>query len=496
MAFPFIQVGEYMPDMPDFQNPGAITAKNVIATARGYRPLPAFAAYSTTPLGARAQGAYYVHSSDGTAFQFAGDITKLYKLGGTFAWADVSRAAGGAYATEALDKWSFAKFGTNVVAVNGTDNPQRFDVDADVLFSLVAGSPPTGPRYVATIGDFVVFARLLAARMTVQWGPINSLTNSWATSATTQADSQVIPDGGAITGLVGFEYGGFLMQERCIRRMDYEGPPLIFRFRKILDNIGATIDGSVASHGDRVFFCDRSGFYMLTQGSEVVPIGAEKVNRTFWADLDQSNKHRVTSMADPVNACYVVSYPAAGNDGTPNRLLLYHWDTNRWSYAEPGNHEMIYPGVSQTGYTLAGLDAVSATLGGLPFPLGSPVWAGTQTPLMAAFNTSHNIGYFNGDNLEATVDTGEVQLIPPGRAFVRSLRPVVNGGTPTVALITRDRTSDAVTVGMDVAINSAGFCRVRSNARYHRARIKVPAASAWSHLQGVDEIEASPAGNR
>jgi len=487
-------VAEFLPDLPAF-NGGAGEALNVFASSRSYRPFPALSAFSTTPLSARAQGAFYTRASDGTARQFAGDATKLYLLSST-AWGNVSRLAGGGYAATSDDFWDFAQFGANCIAVNGTDDPQKFNVDGASNFAVLGGTPPTGARFIEIMGDFVVMAKFPGAKTRVRWSGINDA-ESWTISASTQADQQDIPDGGFITGLIGYEYGGLVFQERAIRRMDYEGSPVIFRFKKLAEGIGATLEGSVAGFGDRAFFVHRSGFFMVAGAAELVPIGAEKVDRFFWNDIDTVYLSRVTAAVDPVNKIYGISYVGAGSGSTsPNRLLVYHWDTGRWSRVQPGDHEMIYSGASQQGYTLDTLDGLSGSVDALSFSLDSPVYTGVARPLFAGFNTAHNLGYFNGANLAATVDTTEAQLVEGQRALLRSLRPMVDGGTPSIAIGTRNRQIDAVSFAGAVAINSLGTCRGRWRGRYHRARLTIPAASSWNHLYGVDEILAVPAGTR
>jgi hypothetical protein len=484
-------IAEYLPDLPAYQG-GAGEALNVFASSRSYRPFPALAAYSTTPLSGRAQGAFYTRASDGTARQFAGDATKLYLLTST-AWGNVS---GGAYACAADDFWDFAQFGPLAIAVDGADTPQKLNVDSASSFSNLGGTPPAGARFIEIMGDFVVMAKFPTAKTRVRWGGINDA-ESWTISAATQADQQDIPDGGFITGMIGYEYGGLIFQERAIRRMDYEGSPVIFRFKKLAEGIGATIEGSVAGFGDRAFFVHRSGFFMVVGAAELVPIGAEKVDRFFWSDIDTTYLNRVTAAVDPVNKIYGISYVGAGSGSTsPNRLLVFHWDTGRWSRAQPGDHEMIYSGASQQGYTLDSLDGLSGSVDALPFSLDSAVWTGVARPLFAGFNTAHNLGYFNGSNLAATVDTTEAQLVGGQRALLRSLRPMVDGGLPSVSIGTRNSQVDAVSFASAVAINTLGACRGRWRGRYHRARITIPAASSWNHLYGVDEILAVPAGPR
>lgn len=497
-----IPIAEWQPDQPDLYG-GAGEMKNVLPALQSARPLPAFSAYSTTPLTARAQGAFYCQdeTTAHNGVQVAGDATKLYLLTGT-AWADASRLAGGAYSTGADDRWDFDQFGSIVIAVNGTDAPQKLDVSSSpgANFAALGGSPPTGAKYIGIFGDFVVLAHTPTGSRLVTWSAINN-GEDYVTSATTQSDSQEIPDGGNITGLFGYEYGGLVFQKEAIRRMDYEGSPVIFRFKRIAEGIGATIEGSVAGFGDRAFFVHRSGFFMVVGATQIVPIGAEKVDRYFWSDptdgVDQTYLTRISSAVDPVNKVYGILYSATGSSGVMNRLLLFHWDTGKWSRAEPADMEFIYSGTSQTGLTLDDLDPFG-TVDTLPFPLDSPVWAGTATPLFGGFNTSHNLGYFNGTAMEATVDTLEAQIFPGKRALVTQARPIVEGtsAAPTVAIGGRNRTEDAVSWSAAAAMNSVGYCPLRANGRLQRARIVVPAGSTWSHLQGIDGLRAKMVGER
>jgi hypothetical protein len=88
-----------------------------------------------------------------------------------------------------------------------------------------------------------------------------------------------------------------------------------------------------------------------------------------------------------------------------------------------------------------------------------------------------------------------VQLVPGGRAVVTNARPIVDGGIPSVALGTRERAVDPVTYGTAVAIDGIGNAPQRSAARYHRARLTLPAGAGFTHISGV-EIDAVPEGRR
>jgi hypothetical protein len=203
----------------------------------------------------------------------------------------------------------------------------------------------------------------------VQWSAINNSAD-WVTSQQTQASQQDLPDGGWIQGLIGVEYAAIIFQEFAIRRASYEGPPLIFRFSKITDNLGATIPGSLASYRDLIFFCDRSGFFMLQGGAQITPIGEQRVNNEFWSLIDQTNLARVTAAIDPANSLYAIAFPdTSASGGNPNHVFIYNWSVDRWAHVQPGALDMIFSAATQQGFTLEQLDSVSPTLEGLPFSL-------------------------------------------------------------------------------------------------------------------------------
>jgi hypothetical protein len=492
-----IPVGPWQPDLPALENPGALEAKNVIPDVAGYRPLPALAATGGA-MSQRVQGAIVARGQGGAIANIAGDAARLYRWDGDgVAWTDVSRTSGGPYGTPADGGWSFAQFGDLVIAVNGVDAPQKFAIGGGGNFAALGGTPPVA-RCVATVRDFVVMGRLSGLAQRVQWSGLNNA-ETWTPSPSTQADFQDLPDGGYVMSIVGGEYG-LVFQERAIKRMTYVGVPQIFQFDEIARGIGTPAEGSIARYGDMAFFLADDGFFALSGGQGLRDIGHRRVDRFFWNDVNQTYLNRISAAIDPVNRLYVLSYPGPGSEftgGRPDRLLIYNWAADRWSRGEV-EMDLIHQAASQSGKTLEQLDAVSASLDALPFSLDNRVWTGAGRLLLAAFTTDHRIGFFSGPNMAATVDTGEASLMPGRRALVRSLRPLVDGGGGGVSLRigTRNRTVDPVSFDGAAAMNAFGLCPVRANGRYLRARIEIGAGVGWTHIQGVDEIDAAVAGVR
>lgn len=485
----------YMPDMDGLSQDAAFEALGVIPTLKGYRPFPGFAP-TASAITARAQGAFSVRDLSGNIHNFCGDATHIYKMDSDgLGWTDISRTVGGDYATPTAGWWVFWQFGNLVLATNGFDDVQSYNLASSTNFEDASGSPPVC-TFGMTVRDFSVLLRVSTANNRVQWSGINDAAD-YVASATTLSDSQDLPEGGYIMGGVGGEYG-LIFQERAITRMSFEGPPTAFRFDKITQNIGVRAEGSIASHQDLTFFYSDEGMHMMRGGVELVDIGAEKIDRFLEMDVDSSYLHRITSAIDPINKIYVMGYAStSATDGTPDSAIIYSFHTGKWSRAE-FDHEIIYAASTQSGSTLDTLDNINGSIDALVNSLDSRLYTGSGRLLLSGFNTDHQSGFFAGSNMAATVETGDAQLTPGRRSLVRQVRPIIQGTsvTPSVTIRRRNNMSDALTDESPVAINANGICPLRSNSRYHRAKVTIPAASSWEHAIGIDDIVVSAMGAR
>lgn len=479
-----IEFGEYLPDLPPYKNPGTTEAKNCIPWGKGYKELGSLSAYSTNALDARAQGAFGAQDSDGNTTIFAGDASKIYKLTDT-TWGDVSLAGG--YNTAEDATWDFIQFGDTVIATNYADAMQKWTLGSSTAWANLGGSPPKA-RHLAVVRDFVVCGNLdESGTLTpnkIRWSAIDNA-EDWSASPTTQSDSQVIAgNGGAVQGIVGGEYGVIFL-ERSIYRMTYVGSPLIFQFDEVEQTRGTAVPGSIAALGNLVFYLSDEGFYQF-DGTQSIPIGANKVDKTFYTTraFDQSYRSRVTSAIDPINHLVLWAFPGTGHTaGDPNFCMIYDWVNKKWSYAE-FDCQMIFRSLS-TGYTLDTLDTISTDLDSLAFSLDSRAWTGGSV-LLAAFDTSNQLAYFSGTALAAVLDTTEFQPIPGRRSFINKVRPIVDGtgATTTVQMGTREDHQTANAFASAVSVNSTGDAPVRSDSRYHRIRCNI--SGGFDFAQGVD----------
>lgn len=487
-----IPLAEWMPDLPPLANPGALIADNVIPAASSYKSFPNQVVAGTgTGLGT-VKGAIYARDSAKNVYNYCGDASALYRLVGA-SFTSATRLVGGAYSVPTDDYWEFVQWGETVIGVDSSngDVPQQITLGA-ANFSALTGNPPKA-RHIAVINNFVVMGNVSDSVVGVQrvrWSAINNA-NSWTADPATLADYQdLLGDGGWIQKIVGGENGGYVLQERAIWRMTFVGSPLIFQFDKVMVGIGAYAPQSVVAFQGMIFLLANDGFYMF-DGSNITPIGLNKVDQTFFNDLDTNYVYRVVGSIDPTRKLVLWAYPGVGNSGgNPNKVLLYHYGHKRWSRVNGVggagfNLEFILSSIA-AGYTLDGLDALSTSVDALPYTLDSTFYTGGQLNL-SVFNSSHQLATLNGSALPATVQTGEVNLIKGKKAYVNEVWPLVEGLSAScqIAVVQRQILTKSATTGVAQSPTSAGFCQVRSTSRYHRFQLTTTDGTPFDNLQGV-----------
>lgn len=491
-----IEFGDLQADLPTYQNTGALVVDNVVPLKRGYKSLAGFQALSGTGLTGSAVGLFTSFSAGGST-NYAGDSTKLYQMDSSLVFQDISKVGGYNNSTteNARDFWAFTQFGSNIIGTNFADNIQKFEEGVDSAFSDLVSLKA---KYIAVVRDFVVVGYTEESSTTynqrVKWSGINN-SSQWTPSQTTQSGYQdIVGSHGNIQQIVGGESSGIVFMEKAIYRMSYVGVPLIFQFDKIADNIGAFAPKSVASFGNMIFFLAQDGFYKLTGGQDLSPIGNARVDNYFFNDLS-SNLDGITSAIDPNNSIVVWSYRGSGATGTTNnKLLIYNYAVDKWSTGSGQDLEFIASASQEAFTTLESLD-VLGDLDNLPRSLDS-YYYGEGIVGLAGFNSEHKFGKFISNSLSATIDTTEFEGAEGKRSTLINCRPIVDGTSSTTVTVTpysRASQLETSTAGDTVSTNDTGTCPLRSTSRYHRIRVNV--SGNFNTLSGVD-IEARPEGGR
>jgi hypothetical protein len=128
----------------------------------------------------------------------------------------------------------------------------------------------------ATIRDFV-FIMPISDRYSVRWCDIGDPT-TWSTPGTdaaraAQAGSQTFPNKfGAVTGIAGNDFFGYIFQERAIWKASYVGGDVVFTFDAFEEGRGCHKVNRLARVDDKVFFESEYGYHMV-ENDIVVDIG-------------------------------------------------------------------------------------------------------------------------------------------------------------------------------------------------------------------------------
>ena len=473
MATKRLVFGEWLPDQPGLT--GSITdALNVVPELNGYGPLPSVQELSndaSEPLLTT-----FVGKFGDTVQQFAAGETKIFKFDpNDLDLDDVSKSGGYVGITD----WNVTQFGKVLIAASGNDVLQSWTIGTSTLWDDLSVSAPTA-RFVTVVRDFVVAARNSANPNRVYWSDINDETD-WVSGTTSQSDFQDIPDGGNVQGVTGGEFGLVLL-EKAIYRMSYVGSPLFFQFDAISRTLGCYEPNSIVQQGGRTFFLSDDGFYVC-DGQNVTPIGAEKVDRWFFDDVDEGNLDKMSAAIDPERHLVTWCYP---NTNAGQSLLLFNWQTGKWSH---GITTADYIANAATvGTTLEQLD-IYGGIEDVPASLDSRLWAGGK-PIFAGVRDDRVI-LFGGVPMAAEIVTGDIE--EGMQSIVKTAFPQIDHGSGSVAVASRFRLDQTVLFGGDVPATAENRVSLRSVGRYHRLKIKP--SGDWTDMMAVD-IEMQPVSGR
>lgn len=480
MSMTQFSFGEWLPDLPFYNNPGLVEALNTVPIDghyKNYSPLASIASDAT--IGARAQGAFAGIDAAGNAAVYVGTATRLlYKNGA--AWNNVSAAATYTAATDGY--WKFAQFDNRIIATDYADGIQTATVGGATFSALSAAAPKA--RHIAKVNQFLLAGDTVdavngAVSYRVQWNaiddPANWPTPNSATAIATQAGEQFMNSVfGPVTGVFGGDQFAVVGQRTGISRLTYAGPPVVFQFDTIEVGRGIWFPNGSVQIGNYIYFISHDGFY-VTDGVSVKPIGDGKVDKTFLAECDQTFKERVYGAFDFQTKCIFWSYPSTlAIAGAPDRLIIYNFAKDRWSHAQD-LITLVFPSYS-TGYTLDQLDAISTSIDGLQIALDSTFWQGGLR-VINGFGPDNRLGTFSGTAGVAVFESGEIEPQPMGTFHIDAIDPKITGAPSaiTVQIATRTNQDNESRAWSSVVSRTSrtNLCDFRSNASYLSVRTNV-----------------------
>lgn len=473
MAKQRILFGEWLPDQPGVT--GALTdAVNCYPVTNGYAPILTEEEYSDAADADLLT--CFAGKTAGIVSLFGASSSNLYKFeAGTRAMDPLTTTG---YTN--IEYWDTVQYGDKMIMANGDSKLQSFTLNSSTYAGDLSADAPEA-KYVTVVKDFVVAANLTGEENKVYWSDINDETD-WTPGLASQADSQVMPDGGDITGLAGGEYG-LVFLERAIYRMTYAGSPYFFQFDAINRTLGCISAGSIINFAGLTYFLADDGFYVC-DGQTTKGIGTEKIDRWFFDNANLANiKLGMSSAVDTEKRLIVWLFPAQNGD---NLLLIYNISLNKWSYAETTADSVSF--ALTPSVTLEGLDAFSTSIDSLGISLDDRQWVGGL--LLLSATRGPNIVTFSGSYKQAALTSGDIDV---GHSVITLGRPVIDNGSGSIQVASRELLSNAITFGDASVADSEGRCGLRSAGRYHR--VKTNPSGNWRTAVSV-EIDISGQGSR
>jgi hypothetical protein len=134
---------------------------------------------------------------------------------------------------------------------------------------------------------------------------------------------------------------------------------------------------------------------------------------------------------------------------------------------------------------------IGGSLDELPFSLDSISVAAIAA--LAMVGPTGDLGFFDGPNIEAVLETDEPDTVS-SLVFLSGVMPMTDSADAMLSVGFRMRPMDALQYTDETQVNSEGICPQQIEARFAKARLRVPAGSSWQYARGVRPEEAMEAG--
>jgi len=415
-----------------------------------------------------ATGYFRATKRDGSEILFAATETQIFQYWTEQnVWIDVSSTT---YASAV--PWIFVQHGDYVLAQNGFNEEQIFDVENDTVFSDNTGAPIC--KAMAVVKDFVVRGNIVSwvaegytdePRM-VMCSAYNDPTDNVLQNRNF-CDFQIYPLGTEIKAIAPYGDG-------CIAEMKDGRYPMSFTLGDYTFVSGDFIQGgtpapySLGMIGTNDYAIYRDDGFWRISGAGTIPIGDGKVNAFFLDDCDQDERESIRACVDPEN---LICWWAYTDTTAARKMIGYHYVLNEWTMSD------LDVVVSAQARTFA-YESTITTEGLLRFSI---------------IDSNGQLGYLFGDTAAASFGTNEV-LHNKDRSFANGLRLITDTNSYSVIVTTRDVLGGTPRVRSSVTPSArSGLAPVKADGRSHKYDFTIPAGTTWTTVTAAD-IDVSASG--
>jgi hypothetical protein len=337
---------------------------------------------------------------------------------------------------------------------------------------------------MARIGDFLFMGNIIDTDTNdrpyrIRWSQFNNPQGNWVADVGTQSGSVDMPqEFGVVMGITGGKTG-LIFQRNGLSRIGYTGGAAVFAKQEVDTQRGLAATFSLAQVGERVYYLSDDGFF-VTDGTAGQPISRGKIWQWWLDNANQTYTGQVQAAVDWPNRCVMWTVPSGNN--LSSGLVIYNWETESWGYSDLVVDTVMSSG--QDGVTLESLDSDYPSIDAMDITLDSAEFLPRGRNLAAFIDG----GFFQltGATLRASFTTGEFQIVPGRKTFVREVTPIITNEAENtrVSVLGRDRQTQQFTGQADIIVGPLGFAPFNFDARYFRVSMSVPAGVEWRDAFG------------
>ncbi len=483
--------GSFRPDAAGPNNGACDVADSVTpqsaGQAIGYGPFPQLVTpASATALSGAPRGNISLVLSDGSYQVFYGTASTIEQLNASYGFTVIAMG----YSVTAGDDWSFLHFGSYLLNTNTTDGFFAYNVETPAGNNLVTGAPTA--RYIFSCNNVVFALDCNGNNRRMQSSGIGSYT-AWDSLG---ANGKTFEDGGALICGVDLKNGSAVVfQDNAMRLIQFGGAPAgsLYTIAKIADGRGSVGARSVVSFDGMVFYLATNGFWRFDLQGGNQAIGAEKVDRWFLDQVDNSQLASVEATIDPKNKIVAWRYKTTASPSLAvyPTMLCYQWEIGEWFTVTVDTSSLAR--LATPGYVLDAMDPFGTLDQMIQIPLDDRFWQGGQ-PVFAALDGNYKFATFSGTAMLATLTSGVMNSRT--QDVIRWVTPIDDSPDGTLAIGYTPALGTAVTwqTGQSKVSVQDGRTPQRTRAANLAFRRVIPAGSVWTYANGFDYIGATQGG--
>jgi hypothetical protein len=210
-------------------------------------------------------------------------------------------------------------FTTRGVLISGTDVPSKIN---EIMVS-------DSSRIVIAFGcdDYGTYGVNPQDPMLIRWTAQESYTD-WTPSATNQAGSYRLSHGSLIVGSLQTRQEINIWTDAAIYAMQYLGPPFVWGFTLLADNISIASQNAMATAAGVVYWMGVDKFYIYSGRVETLPCS---VRTYIFSDI---NKDQFSQVQAGTNEAYseVWWFYCSANSDTVDRYVIFNYLDRVWYY--------------------------------------------------------------------------------------------------------------------------------------------------------------------